>query len=87
MMRLTRRSGSTGRSGSTASTDKSKPDAFGVRAARGSWLDQRTFAIDFNYVGLDEQHSWQLSFDGDRVTLHGKTGGGREIAVAGKCSE
>ena len=63
---------------------KGKPDAFGVRAARGSWLDQRTFAIDFNYVGLDEQHSWRLSFDGDRVTLRGKTHDGREVAVEGK---
>jgi CubicO group peptidase (beta-lactamase class C family) len=66
---------------------KGKPDAFGVRAARGSWLDQRTFAFDFNYVGLDEQHSWQLSFDGDRVTLRGKTRDGREIAVEGKRGE
>jgi CubicO group peptidase (beta-lactamase class C family) len=63
---------------------KGEPDAFGVRAARGSWLDQRTFAFDFNYVGLDQQHAWQLSFDGDRVTLRGKTPDGREIAVEGK---
>jgi hypothetical protein len=66
---------------------KGKPDAFGVRAARGSWLGQRTFAIDFNYAGLDEQHSWQLSFDGDRVTLRGKSRDGREIAVEGKRGE
>jgi CubicO group peptidase (beta-lactamase class C family) len=66
---------------------RSKPDTFGVRAARGSWLDQRTFAIDFNYVGLDEQHAWQLSFDGNRVTLRGNTRDGREIAVEGKRGE
>jgi hypothetical protein len=66
---------------------KGKPDAFGVRAARGSWLNRRTFAIDFNYLGLDQQHSWQLSFDGDRVTLRGKTLDGSEIAVEGKRGE
>jgi len=66
---------------------KAKPDAFGVRAARGSWLDKRTFAIDFNYVGLDDQHSWQLSFGDDRVTLRGKTRDGREIAVEGRRGE
>jgi CubicO group peptidase (beta-lactamase class C family) len=66
---------------------KGTPDEFGVRAARGSWLDQRTFAVDFNYVGLDEQHSWQLTFGGDRVTLHAKTRDGREIAVEGKRGE
>jgi hypothetical protein len=66
---------------------KGKPDAFGVRAARGSWLDQRTFTFDFNYVGLDQQHLWQLSFDGDRVSLRGMTPDGREIAVEGKRSE
>jgi hypothetical protein len=63
---------------------KAKPDAFGIRAARGSWLDQRTFTFDFNYVGLDQQHTWQLSFDGDRVTLRGRAPDGREIAVEGK---
>jgi hypothetical protein len=66
---------------------KGKPDAFGVRAARRSWLSRRTFAVDFNYVGLDQQHSWQLSFDGDRVTLRGKTLDGSEIAVEGKRGE
>ena len=66
---------------------RGNPDVFGVRAARGSWLDQRTFVIDLNYVGLDAQHSWQLSFDGDRVTLRGDTRDGRKIAVEGRRGE
>jgi hypothetical protein len=54
---------------------------FGVRAAKGSWVDDQTFLIDFQYVGAGEQRRWSLRFDGDKVTLSGKSKDGRDISV------
>jgi hypothetical protein len=60
---------------------KSKPGNFGLRAVKGSWVDDQTFAVDFQYVGLGEQRRWSLKFDGDKVTLSGKSRDGRDISV------
>ena len=60
---------------------KSKPDNFGLRAVKGSWVDDRTFAVDFQYVGLGEQRRWSLKFDGDKLTLSGKSKEGRDVSV------
>jgi hypothetical protein len=44
-------------------------------------LDEHTFAMDFQYIGSGEQRRWILSFDGDRLTLKGKTRDGRDVSV------
>ncbi len=56
---------------------------FGVRAVKGSWLDEHTFAIDVQYVGQGEQRHWSLRFDADKVTLSGKAEDGRDITIDG----
>jgi CubicO group peptidase (beta-lactamase class C family) len=60
---------------------KSAPAPFGVRAAKGTWSDEHTFALDFQYIGSGEQRRWSLSFDGSQLTLKGKTRDGRDVAV------
>lgn len=61
---------------------KGQPVSFGVPAAKGAWSDDHTFAVDFQYVGSGNQRRWILSFDGDRLTLKGKTRDGRDVSVA-----
>jgi hypothetical protein len=60
---------------------KSARTSLGVPAAKGSWVNEQTFALDFQYVGLGEQRRWSLRFDGDKVTLSGKSKDGRDISV------
>jgi CubicO group peptidase (beta-lactamase class C family) len=60
---------------------KGQPSPFGVPAAKGTWSDDHTFAVDFRYVGSGDQRSWTLSFDDSRLTLKGKTRDGREVSV------
>jgi CubicO group peptidase (beta-lactamase class C family) len=60
---------------------KGRPGAFSIPAAKGSWLNERTFAIDFQYVGAGEQRKWSLRFDGDKVMLSGKGKDGSDISI------
>jgi len=60
---------------------KSGRTSLGVPAAKGSWVDDQTFVIDFQYIGLGEQRRWSLRFEGDKVTLSGKSKDGRDISV------
>jgi CubicO group peptidase (beta-lactamase class C family) len=60
---------------------KGQPAPFGVPAAKGTWSDDHTFAVDFQHVGSGNEYRWILSFDDGRVTLKGKTRDGREVSV------
>ena len=66
---------------------KAKPTASGVRAVKGTWLDQHTFGIDVQYLGAGEQRKWTLSFNGDSLTLRGQDGEGHDVSVDGKAGE
>jgi hypothetical protein len=61
---------------------KGDPTVFGLQAVKGSWSNEQTFTIDFQFLGQGEQRRWSLRFDGDKVTLSGKDGDGRDISVA-----
>lgn len=60
---------------------KDERTAAGIVAMRGKWLDGHTFLIERQIVGTGEQQKWTLSFDGDRLRVHGKGRDGREIAI------
>lgn len=66
---------------------KTELTASGVRAVKGTWLDQHTFAIDAQYLGAGEQRKWVLSFDGGRVNFRGKNRQGREISIDGEVGD
>jgi CubicO group peptidase (beta-lactamase class C family) len=63
---------------------KSELTSFGLRAAKGSWVNKDTFVADVQYVGLGEQRKFSLSFDGNKVNLRSKARSGREISVDGE---
>lgn len=66
---------------------KSRRTNFGVRAVKGSWVDDRTFTIDVQYVGLGEQSQWSLRFDADKVTLTGTSDKGSDITIEGTADD
>jgi hypothetical protein len=63
---------------------KSKPTDRGVRAVKGKWLDQHTFAIDVQSLGAGEQREWILSFEGNKLNFRGKDRQGQEISINGE---
>lgn len=66
---------------------KAKPTASGVRAVKGTWLDEHRFGVDVQYLGAGERRKWTLSFSGDSLTLRGKDRDGHDVSVDGKASE
>lgn len=64
---------------------KSEPTSFGLRAVKGAWVSDDTFAVDVQYVGAGEQQKFLLSFSGDsKVMLRSRARGGREVTVEGE---
>jgi len=49
---------------------KSPPALYGINAARGSWINERTFAMERRILGRGEIQTWTLAFDGDKVTVN-----------------
>jgi CubicO group peptidase (beta-lactamase class C family) len=62
----------------------SKPAAFGVTAVGGTWSDGHTFVIDLQNLGAGEERKWTLSFEGDRLSIHGKDREGKDISANGE---
>ncbi|MGY8663627.1 serine hydrolase [Bradyrhizobium sp. UFLA05-109] len=62
---------------------KSPPGIFGVRAAKGTWQNERTFVIDLQYVGGGDAWTWTLTYDGNKIALRGKARDGREESAEG----
>jgi len=62
---------------------KGEPTAYGVIAVKGTWLDSRTFLFDLLAPGADVQRKWALSFDGEKLYLHGKDRDGHDISIGG----
>ncbi|KJC57436.1 beta-lactamase [Bradyrhizobium sp. LTSPM299] len=62
---------------------KGTPGFLGVRAAKGTWQNEQTFVVDFQYIGLGEASTWTFTFDGDKATLRGKARNGREASAEG----
>jgi CubicO group peptidase (beta-lactamase class C family) len=63
---------------------KSQPVGSGVRATKGSWLNDKTLAIDILLFGFGVQQKWLLTFDHDRLDLRTKDADGHELAVEGE---
>jgi hypothetical protein len=57
-----------------------------VNALKGTWVDDRTFVVDWRVLGIanapDER--WTLSFNGDKVNLRANIAGQPEIAIDGQ---
>jgi CubicO group peptidase (beta-lactamase class C family) len=56
----------------------------GIIALKGTWLNDREFAMDLRLVGGDRDRRWILSVGGERPNLRGKSWDGRDVAVDGE---
>jgi hypothetical protein len=53
-----------------------------VNAVKGNWQDDHAFVIDRLVLGLGEPaERWTLTFDGEKLNVHGKIPDGPEISV------
>jgi hypothetical protein len=58
---------------------RKSPGHYGINAAKGRWINARTFAIERRVLGHSETQSWTLAFDGNKVTVtYEDTDGNRE---------
>jgi hypothetical protein len=66
---------------------KSPPALYGINAAKGRWINQRTFAMERRILGRGEIQTWTLAFDGDRVTVNFENTDGFKAELHGEMSE
>src|SRR6185503_4691475 len=60
---------------------------FGTGAAKGRWLDDKTFQLDFQTIGNDDAALATFTFDGKSVEVSIKTLFGINFLLKGEASE
>lgn len=66
---------------------KSPPALYGINAAKGRWVNERTFAMERRILGRGEIQTWSLTFDGDKVTVNFENTDGFKAELHGETSE
>jgi CubicO group peptidase (beta-lactamase class C family) len=63
---------------------KSPPAYYGINAAKGRWLNERSFAIERRILGHSEIQTWVLTFDGAKVNVHFEDTDGSKAELHGE---
>jgi CubicO group peptidase (beta-lactamase class C family) len=66
---------------------KSPPARYGINAAKGRWINARTFAMERRILGRGEIQTWTLTFDADKVTVNFENTDGFKTELHGEISE
>ncbi|WOH68456.1 serine hydrolase [Bradyrhizobium sp. BWA-3-5] len=66
---------------------KSPPALYGINAAKGRWINERTFAMERRILGRGEIQNWSLTFDADKVTVNFENTDGFKAELHGEMSE
>jgi CubicO group peptidase (beta-lactamase class C family) len=66
---------------------KSPPALYGINAAKGRWINERTFAMERRILGRGEIQTWALTFNGDKVTVNFENTDGFKAELHGEMSE
>jgi CubicO group peptidase (beta-lactamase class C family) len=66
---------------------KSPPALYGINAAKGRWISERTFVMERRILGRGETQTWALTFDGDKVTVNFENTDGTKAELRGEMSE
>jgi hypothetical protein len=66
---------------------KSPPALYGINAAKGRWINERTFTMERRILGRGEIQTWALTFDGDKVTVNFENTDGFKAELHGEMSE
>jgi hypothetical protein len=66
---------------------KSPPAFYGINAAKGRWISERTFVLERRILGHSEIQFWTLTFDGNKVTANFENTDGFKAELRGETSE
>lgn len=66
---------------------KSPPALYGINAAKGRWINERTFTMERRILGRGEIQTWSLAFDGDKVTVNFENTDGFKAELRGEIRE
>jgi CubicO group peptidase (beta-lactamase class C family) len=66
---------------------KSPPAPYGINAAKGRWISDRTFAMERRILGRGEIQTWTLTFEGNKVTVNFENTDGFKAEFKGETSE
>lgn len=66
---------------------KSPPALYGINAAKGRWISERTFAMERRILGRGEIQTWSLTFEGDKVTVNFENTDGFKAEMRGEMTE
>lgn len=77
----------TGLMGLDGTFRKSPPAIYGINAAKGRWISERTFALERRILGHGETQTWSLTFDGNKVTVAFENTDGTKAELHGEATE
>jgi CubicO group peptidase (beta-lactamase class C family) len=66
---------------------KSPPALYGINAAKGRWVNERTFVMERRILGRGEIQTWSLAFDGGKVTVNFENTDGAKAELRGEMSD
>jgi CubicO group peptidase (beta-lactamase class C family) len=66
---------------------KSPPAFYGINAAKGRWINERTFALERRILGHGETQTWTLNFDGNQVTVNFENTDGSKTELRGETTD
>ena len=66
---------------------RKNPARDGTSAARGHWLDERTFVLEHRTLGRGQVETYTFIFDGDKVTVNFANTDGFKAELRGAASE
>jgi CubicO group peptidase (beta-lactamase class C family) len=60
-----------------------------INALKGTWVDDRTFVVDWRALGLANapEERWTLRFNGDKLNVRAQFAGARETSATGETGE
>jgi CubicO group peptidase (beta-lactamase class C family) len=65
---------------------KSPPAFYGINAAKGRWINARTFEIERRILGHSETQTWALSFEANKVDVRFENTDGTKVDLHGEQS-
>jgi len=66
---------------------KSPPAVYGINAARGRWVNERTFALERRILGHGETQIWTMTFDGKKVNVAFEDTDGAKAELRGEMKD
>jgi CubicO group peptidase (beta-lactamase class C family) len=66
---------------------KSPPAIYGINAAKGRWLGERTFSLERRILGRGETQTWAFTFDDSKVTLNFESTDGTKAELRGAVTD